>query len=400
MEVQKVLYMNRGDGEASYAKNSSIQREVIEVSRSVMKEALLDLYHAVGFPGKLTVADLGCSSGPNTLTVVADVVDTVRESCRQLCRSTPEFQLFLNDLPGNDFNSVFRSLEGFYKERERGREIRRCFIAGVPGSFYGRLFPSRSIHFFHSSTSLHWLSQVLSIIDTICLVMLTVHPAELIVPLKLQQHEDPLNKGSIYISERSPSVVVHAYSTQFRKDFSDFLKCRSEEMVVGGRMVLTIVGRRALDPTRDESHFHWYIIGQLLMDMAEEGYIEEEKVDSFNLPYYAPSASELESEIQSDQGSFSLKRLEIFEVPWEACQSHGEDDHGEPQHGCSLVQKMTIGQSMSNCLRAVLESMLASHFGGDILQDLFSRYSKVLEDRLSREKLTVPNIVMSLVRKP
>ncbi|MQM15369.1 hypothetical protein Taro_048314 [Colocasia esculenta] len=164
MEVQKVLYMNGGDGETSYAKNSSFQREIVRAARSVMKEDLLDLYRAAGFPGKLTVADLGCSSGPNALTVLADVVDTVRESCRQLSRSPPEFQLFLNDLHGNDFNSVFRSLEAFYEERERGREIRRCFIAGVSGSFYGRLFPSKSIHFFHSSSSIHWLSQVLSII--------------------------------------------------------------------------------------------------------------------------------------------------------------------------------------------------------------------------------------------
>ncbi|MQL82403.1 hypothetical protein Taro_014879 [Colocasia esculenta] len=107
--------------------------------------------------------------------------------------------------------------------------------------------------------------------------------------------------------------------------------------------------------------------------------IEEEKVDSFNLPYYAPSATELESEIQSE-GSFSLKRLEIFEVPWEACQE---------VRACQIV------------LRAISESMLASHFGGDVLQDLFPRYSRVLEDSLSREKLTVPNIiVVSLVRKP
>ncbi|MQM15371.1 hypothetical protein Taro_048316 [Colocasia esculenta] len=223
------------------------------------------------------------------------------------------------------------------------------------------------------------------------------------VPLKLQQHDQVLiNKGSIYISERSPAAVVHAYSTQFRKDLSDFLKCRSEEMVVGGRMVLTITGRRALDPTRDESHFHWYILGQLLMDMAEELWrvtLKRRKwTASIYHTIYAPSASEVESEIQSE-GSFSLQRLEIFEVPWKACQGHGDDDHGELKHGF-LVQKMTRGQSMSNCLRAALESMLTSHFGGDILQHLFSRCSRALEDRFSRENLTLPNIVMSLVRKP
>ncbi|CAA3032622.1 SAM dependent carboxyl methyltransferase, partial [Olea europaea subsp. europaea] len=36
-----------------------------------------------------------------------------------------------------------------------------CFISCVPGSFYGRLFPKKSLHFVHSSSSLHWLSQCL-----------------------------------------------------------------------------------------------------------------------------------------------------------------------------------------------------------------------------------------------
>ena len=35
-----------------------------------------------------------------------------------------------------------------------------CLFSGTPGSFYGRLFPSNSLHFVHSSYSLQWLSQV------------------------------------------------------------------------------------------------------------------------------------------------------------------------------------------------------------------------------------------------
>lgn len=45
----------------------------------------------------LNIADLGCSSGPNTLLVISQIVNTIH----QIHLST-QVQVFLNDLPGND----------------------------------------------------------------------------------------------------------------------------------------------------------------------------------------------------------------------------------------------------------------------------------------------------------
>ncbi|KAK2657143.1 hypothetical protein Ddye_010195 [Dipteronia dyeriana] len=115
---------------------------------------------STGFPDSLNVADLGCSSGPNTLLVLSEILDTIHVMCQQVNRISPEFQAFLNDLPGNDFNSIFKSLPTFYEnlKKDKGDQFRPCFVSGMPGSFYERLFPSRSLHFIHSSYSLHWLS--------------------------------------------------------------------------------------------------------------------------------------------------------------------------------------------------------------------------------------------------
>ena len=56
-----------------------------------------------------------------------------------------------------------------------------------------------------------------------------------------------LNKDNIYISETSTSFVVKCFREQFNKDFSTFLKLRHEELVYGGKMVLTFFGRKDED---------------------------------------------------------------------------------------------------------------------------------------------------------
>ena len=68
------------------------------------------------------------------------------------------------------------------------------------------------------------------------------------VPEELHaRNETPLNKDNIYITKTTPSFVVKCFQEQFHKDFSLFLKLRHEELVYGGKMVLTFVGRKDED---------------------------------------------------------------------------------------------------------------------------------------------------------
>lgn len=137
--------------------------EALLMTKPVLDDAIGGVYKSL-HPVKMVVADLGCSSGPNTFVVMSEVLDVVSDLRRSLQerQEPPEIQFFLNDLPGNDFNHVFRCL-GEYKrkvEQEKGNLLVPYYVVGVPGSFYGRLFPRRSVHFFHCSGSLNWLSQV------------------------------------------------------------------------------------------------------------------------------------------------------------------------------------------------------------------------------------------------
>lgn len=132
-------------------------------AKPMLEQSIAEVYLSSS-PGPecLKVADFGCSSGPNTLLLVWEIVDIIHATSQRFNQKAPMFQFFLNDLPGNDFNTIFRSLPSFYEKlkKEKGSEFGPCFIAGMPGNFYGRLFPNHFLHFVHSSYSLHWRSQV------------------------------------------------------------------------------------------------------------------------------------------------------------------------------------------------------------------------------------------------
>lgn len=78
--------------------------------------------------------------------------------------------------------------------------------------------------------------------------------------------EELINKGNICVAKTSPPAVFKAYNQQFNRDFSMFLKSRAEELVPGGRMVLTTMASfRSDDPLTI-----WEFVGLKLNDMVLE----------------------------------------------------------------------------------------------------------------------------------
>lgn len=120
-----------------------------------IRKTLLNL----GFPESIKVAELGCSSGQNTFLAMSGIVNRIIASYQETSRTPPEIDCCLNYLPNNDFNMTFKWATSF-KENLMMDVKGRCFVSWVPGSFYSRLFPSKSLHFVHSACSIHWLSKV------------------------------------------------------------------------------------------------------------------------------------------------------------------------------------------------------------------------------------------------
>ena len=72
------------------------------------------------------------------------------------------------------------------------------------------------------------------------------------------------------MASTSPPNVIKAYQEQFQRDFSFFLNCRSEELVAGGRMVLTILGRKSEDPSNKEGCYIWELLAMALNNLVSE----------------------------------------------------------------------------------------------------------------------------------
>ncbi|PAN25070.1 hypothetical protein PAHAL_4G272400 [Panicum hallii] len=373
--IERDLHMATGDGENSYTRNSRIQEKAMFQMKPVLEEATREVYKAV-LPRTMVVADLGCSSGPNTLRFVSEVIGIIARSCKELGvkqHEYPQLQFFLNDLPGNDFNNLFELVDQFKKSTTGNRQGEAqppaCYISGLPGSFYARLLPCRSVHLFHSLFCLQWRSQA---------------PGGLKGTGKTHQ-----DKGDIYITKTMSPSVVKLFQQQFQKDFSLFLKLRYEELVFGGQIILTFIGRKHEDVFNGEPNHLYGLLAQSLQSLVDEGLLKKEKLDSFYLPIYSPSVGEVVA-IVEQSGLFNMNHVKLFETNWDPYDDSESD----------VVQDSArSGVNVAKCIRAVTEPLIASHFGETILDTLFKEYAQRVAKHLEKEKTKHAVIVLSMKKE-
>ncbi|KAK7247450.1 hypothetical protein RIF29_42333 [Crotalaria pallida] len=352
----RLYAMKGGEGASSYAQNSTFQRDAIEASKEFIREAI-----AENFDSKWTkptspicIADLGCSTGPNTFLAMQTMIEAINFQFQSegLVAQMPEFQVFFNDQISNDFNTLFKNLP----------QSRKYFASGVPGSFRGRLFPRKTLHLVHSSSSLCWLSKV---------------PKEI-----MDKGSSAWNKGRIF-HKNAPKEVVDAYATQYKADLESFLHARAQELANNGLMLLQIpiASDVILDSDVDPGKI-FEVLGSCLLDMVRVGMVSEEKVDSFNVPLFYPPIKNVKEIVESN-GIFRIERMRPF---------HVKNNVTFP-----TVQRLVL------FYRAVLDEMIDQHFGGGIGDELFNRLAKKVKEfpnYMNPKKQKIDFIFVLLKRKP
>ncbi|CAA7019377.1 unnamed protein product [Microthlaspi erraticum] len=361
--------MKGGTGEHSYATNAHDQRRASYETRHVVVEHVREMLKKIAFPGYIKVADFGCSSGENTLLVLSLIFNTIMESYQHIGQNLPEIDFCLNDLPENDFNTTFKLVPSFLEKLEM--DVRgRCFVSGVPGSFYSRLFPSKSLYFIHSSFSVHWLSKI---------------------PDGLEN-----NTKNIHIKDPCPPNVYKSYFNQFKKDFSLFLKLRSEETVPNGHMVLTFMGRKVSNPLFKDCFQIWSMLSDCVLDLVSEGVVKESDMESFNIPFYNPNEEEVK-EVVLEEGSFEINKIEKMEhiLPYKIDGSEEEEDEDLSLH-------LETGKKHASWARSITEPLLVAHFGDAIIDPVFDKYARYMAKYLSvshHRPNTTLIFVVSLTKK-
>ncbi|CAO2831542.1 unnamed protein product [Amaranthus hypochondriacus] len=366
-QIRQVLRMKGGNDETSYAKASYLGKQILSLTKPIKEEAIREMYSKQPPTKAIRIADFGCSSSEkNSLSVVSNLIQTIDNIRRRFKQDPKEYQIYLNDLPGNDFNTLFGSLTNFEDRllEQIGGDFGHCFVNGVPGSFYGRLFPTNTLNFAYSSSSLHWLSQVPENIEN--------------------------NMRNSYMSRTSPPSVLKAYYEQFEKDFLKFLHCRAMEMVDGGKMVLTLPGRYNNQHCyAKESSYLFELLSNVLDDMVYEGKIDEAKLNAFNIAVYTPSPLELEFLVKKE-GSFNVNLVHVFQVSW---------DWNDYKYGSTLDDN-SDQYDFTTCIRSVFEPLVISHFGQEIVDEVFERYREKARVSMAEGKNVLTNVAISLTRNP
>ncbi|KAG5628286.1 hypothetical protein H5410_000003 [Solanum commersonii] len=123
-----------------------------------------------------------------------------------------------------------------------------------------------------------------------------------------------------------------------------FFNARAEEIVPRGMMVL-------ISPFSGWDSLNF--LGSSLMDLVNEGMLDESLVDSFNVPIYLPSPDGITKVVEKN-GCFVIENIEL------TCPLS------------KLVDEADANTFIIN-LRAILEGLFINHFGSKIAKEAFTR---------------------------
>ncbi|KAF8033367.1 hypothetical protein BT93_D2085 [Corymbia citriodora subsp. variegata] len=154
-----------------------------------------------------------------------------------------------------------------------------------------------------------------------------------------------------------------------------FLTSRSKELVRGGHMVLTMIGRYTSINLPDDQ------VSSVLELLGMTGLIEEEKLDNCNMPCYLATPEEVRHVIQ-EEGSFHITRFETFNVSWDAEMGDGD--------------LRARGKYVAASMRAITEPILAVHFGEEVMDDLFERFARKVSQYVELHDGEYFNILVSV----
>ncbi|KAL3687645.1 hypothetical protein R1sor_013954 [Riccia sorocarpa] len=338
--------MTQGGGDNSYAQNSKVQRKLTDSVLPLFFEAI----RSMRLPESdevFRIIDMGCSSGPNTVTNVEAIIEQVQARYREQGSKMPEVQVFFQDLPDNDFNTLFKYLSSETKNSRIAKAL-NYKAAAVAGSFCDCLFPKANINIALSTLALHWLSKIPDAV--------------------LDKQSPAYNCGQTDL-HCARLATVQAFSEQAERELDSFLAARAYEVVSGGLVFLTFMIQQGdfypyrLDPLVHAQDEVWN-------QLVAEGAVSEELRDAYNLPSYFRTLGEVKKQLEKYSSVFQVEKYEVIPQKYDRMLD-----------GYSNLRQSARAQVLFT--QGLCESLHESYFGKSTTDLFYTRLEEAYYDLFS-----------------
>ncbi|KAL3692934.1 hypothetical protein R1sor_006585 [Riccia sorocarpa] len=345
--------MTHGEGENSYAKNSSAQQKM---TRKIWP-LYVDAIKTLNLPGPkevLRIVDFGCGSGPNCIENVEVIIEYVLKRYAEERKERPDIQVYFQDVPTNDFNTLFKHIFSTSSDKILGDNPKKYMVAAIPGSFLNHnLLPKSTVSIAVSTFALHWLNKF---------------------PKAVRDKMSTSYNGGHTDLHNSSLATVHACAKEAEEELDHFLAARATEVVHGGLVFLTFSVRQGefypykADPVLHMQEDMW---NQLVL----EGVITEELRDDFNFPVYLRTLDEVHKALERYSCVFEIQKEESIVFHYSV------DPLDDPEGSARYMTAVYRGANLDT---------YESYFGKTVTSIFFQRLEQGLYELFSCWRLGSP----------
>jgi hypothetical protein len=324
------------EGDGAYNRHATVQAAGNTTALLHAREAArrVDIDHR---NDPIIIADYGSSQGKNSLAPMRTAIETMRS---RVGTDRPIMVCHV-DLPVNDFNTMFKTLD--LDPDSYTRDAANIYPCGVGRSFYQNVLPPSSVHFGWSAYAVQWLSCV---------------PA---VPV---DH---------FWFARLGAPARSIYERQGAQDWESFLALRAQELRPSGRLVVVCPGVGTGQAIADHAN-------AVISDMMKEGSISAKERSRMVVACWLRLEHEYLAPFQRDGRFLNLTVEHCESVPqvdaaWEQYQRDGDAEALASKHAAFF--RATFSPS--------LVAALARSDDAEACRIFADRLDRGLRQRLLRE---------------
>jgi len=293
---------------SDYNENSATQA----LGADIVAGYLTKYASAAAVDTVIRVGEYGCATGGSTLAPLAAI--------QNACPPSAEMEVYLNDLPLNDWEVTKKTVEPHFKSASI-HYVKRCMYESA-------IVPPGTLNLGYTCFAQHWLSGG--------------------VPTML-------TSGTVWANQLPPDHPFKAqWSAMSAKDWERFLVLRAEEFAPGGTLV-ALVQSSAVDGTLTEQFAT--PVGRAKARLVAEGKLTDDEAAKLVIPEYPKSTYEILAPFVNSspvKSFWDIKEMQMVELP---CPYRAKFDAGE-------LTKSELIEAQLRVLRSFMDSSLVESLKG------------------------------------